>query len=143
MILIDIIFWVWIFVLSVYDLKKRAVPRSGIYFGLGFALVMRGYLYIGGRMDLSGICLDLLPGVLFLLLALATQKVGYADGAVLLAIGLVLGFDHCAERLLLSLCISACLSVVLLLLKKVNGQTKLPFLPFLWVGFTICLIIQK
>ena len=62
-------------------------------------------------------------------------QIGRGDGMVLGAIGLLLGFRGCLAVVCLASWIMAIISAILLILKKGNRHTKLPFLPALFVGY--------
>ena len=75
------------------------------------------------------------PGVLLLLMAAMTKKAGLADGIVLLLLGVLLGYRECILSFILSLLSMSLVSLMLLALNKVRGSSKLPYLPFLWMGY--------
>lgn len=145
-------------ILSVYDVKNRGVPLWGIIIS---ALIASAYLIFqifnsGGFKVTAGVnliseensedwvsvkkllfsaALGLLPGVFQLVISFATRKAGAADGIILCIIGAmenyVCGIITWAAASLLI----AVVSIVLLCMKKVNRNTKMPFIPFLTAGY--------
>lgn len=76
----------------------------------------------------------MLPGILLLVFAIATQKAGYGDGIVLLLLGMVAGGGKAWLLLGVSLFFVSAASVVLLVLRKAGRNMTIPYLPFLTVS---------
>ena len=79
----------------------------------------------------------LVPGTLLLLMAVATRKAGIADGIVLLLLSMPLNYRECIVSFVLSFLIMSLVSLFLLVLHKVKGNSKLPYLPFLLAGYML------
>lgn len=80
----------------------------------------------------------LFPGIVLLAVSVLTHKAGYADGIVLLFLGIACGAERIVQVFLCSLLLMSGVSILLLLGKKVQKTTALPFLPFLFAGWLIC-----
>ena len=79
--------------------------------------------------------MDAVPGIIIYIVAFLTkEKIGKGDALSLIFIGMAAGIERVLSALFVSLSITALLSGVLLILKKVKRDTKLPFLPFLSIG---------
>ncbi len=125
-------------VFSARDLDRRRLPREWllVYAAAGLAAAaLRG----SGSFCMIG---DMVPG-LFLLFsgALTRQSIGYGDGWLVLAGGLMTGGPAAAETLFLALVLAAVWSVGLLAARRGSGRTRLPFVPFLAAGEGIRLIL--
>ena len=81
--------------------------------------------------------LGLLPGMILLLVAWSSKKVGYGDAIVILCLGGILGYNKVMGILMSSLFIMSVVSIVLLALKKVRKESTLPYFPFLFVGYEV------
>jgi leader peptidase (prepilin peptidase)/N-methyltransferase len=82
-----------------------------------------------------------MPGALFIIIAFLTkQALGYGDGAVILLLGLLLEFNVIITFIMLALLFSAIVSLFILLFKKGNVQTRLPFMPFLLSAWGVLLL---
>ena len=77
----------------------------------------------------------ILPGALLLGLALLSRKAGMADGIVLVCNAVGEGYFFGMTELLTALLLLAPVSGGLLILKKAGKNDRLPFLPFLTVGY--------
>ena len=65
------------------------------------------------------------------------QVIDTVDGAVLVVAGAVLGYQRAVLLFCISLMLTAFVSAVLLLLHKVSGKTRIPYLPFMTTAFLI------
>lgn len=140
---ITVCFMIWLGVLGVIDLRSRKVPVWLMMAGLLAAVCLVVYRYLtktGGWEILEGLegwkklAYGLVPGGILLAVSLTTGKTGRADGIVLLAVGMFLEPGAGFAVFSLSLFILALFSVALLLLGKAGRNTKIPYLPFLWMA---------
>ena len=81
--------------------------------------------------------LGLIPGLCLLIVAWATKKAGYADGIVLAVVGAFEGFRGCMLIFSISLITLSVCCAVLLLLKRVQRNSILPYIPFLCTGYLL------
>ena len=133
---------IWLLWISLSDIKSRRVP-AWLIVGGGAVNVMisvgEDVLTLGAQMtqgDYWGTLLGgIIPGVFLLLLVPITGCVGWGDGAVMTLLGISLGLRGSVLVLCAGLFLAALWSVVLLVLRKANRNTCLPFLPFLTMGW--------
>jgi len=86
--------------------------------------------------------LALLPGTAALVLAKITrEQIGMGDGWELILMGNWLGLSDCLLALGIALLGIFLISVVLLLLGRAGRNTRIAFVPFLWVGTVAALLI--
>lgn len=130
---------VFLLALSIWDVRKRAVPSVVLWIGMTVAICFCLADLVTGNVQ-AAFCLRLLPGIGMLLIAICTKKAGSADGMVLLMLGMLLGFYACVLVWWGSLCLMAVASMVLLGFKKVKRDSRLPYLPFLGVVYLFCLL---
>lgn len=119
---------------SIYDIKNKQIPLWILCVGFvpaGGSLIVCGIMS-GWFEVLTAAVLSLLPGAGLLVLSfLSEKKVGTGDGLLLMLIGLLEGsrivlLVFCAGLFLQSLS-----AVLLLILKRAEKQTCIPFAPFL------------
>lgn len=132
---------IYLFFLSIWDIRDKKVPLWMIGIGLSAAFLSMA----AGAMpqdESAGIVFcerwkALLPGLGMLLIAIGSKKAGVADGLLLLFLGLL--YD--ARRVVLGSCIGlwimALFCAVLLGLRKVQKNTKMPYIPFLTLGHAL------
>ena len=123
---------------SAEDIRKKEVPL----WELGCATVISGAKVvtdiIAGAFDPSGIALSLIPGALLLGIAFVTgQGIGYGDGLLLLCLGPAMGLYNLAIGLVISLFVCSFFSAALLFIKRANGRTRIPYVPFLTIGMAV------
>lgn len=123
---------------SVYDWKYYGLPvwllLISILGGLGGAL----YSLLGKDASLINVGMAFLPGVIALILSYITrEQLGYGDGLLILALGGCLGLQHTIVVVGIALGASFVTSVALVLSRKVSRTQKIPFVPFLCVGWLI------
>ena len=123
--------------LSAYDMKEKKVKVAAVAF-LGMAVVVyRLYIGAGAAELFSG----LVPGILLLVVSFVTRgSIGEGDGLVLCVLGLFCGVKQTVAILGMAFFLCAALSVLLLLCRRVNKKTELPFLPCLCSGYVLYLL---
>ncbi len=91
-------------------------------------------VYVMGENDIS-ILIDLIPGTIMYVFSLVSKKcIGKGDALVLLFIGSVMGYYHEMEALMVSVILTGILSLIMLVIKKADRDTEIPFVPFLSIG---------
>ena len=65
---------------------------------------------------------------------------GSGDGGILLILGLLLGSKNLMYLCIIALTISFVVSLLLLVTRRANGKTRIPFVPFLFVGYLVVTI---
>lgn len=86
----------------------------------------------------------LLPGGVMLLLAwLTRESIGYGDGFVVLCLGCFLDFWKIVDICMAALTLSGFVALFMLLVKKKNRKTQMPFVPFLLVGYGMQLLLSR
>ena len=87
--------------------------------------------------------LIMLPGMIFLLISHCGKKqLGSGDGICLLILGGLCGAVKLYPALTAAVLLSALYSVFLLLEKRGNLQSRIPFLPFLLAGYMCALLLS-
>lgn len=75
-------------------------------------------------------------GFIMILISLLTkQKLGLGDGILITIMGAFLGFQTTLLMILYALTVSAIYSMILLVIKHVNRQYRIPFIPFILIGY--------
>lgn len=125
-------------VASIGDMKKQKIPLWLLVAGT----VVGGALgCAGGRTAWEWGC-SVLPGAGMILLAFVTgEKVGYGDGFFLIVLGMLEGAGKCLADLGAGLFLASVVSLVLLVGKRVNGRTRLPFVPFLLSAHVVLIMV--
>lgn len=127
----------YLLLMSVWDIKERRVPMGLLVIGSIVVGVYLGYELFAGQISWLVPLLGSLPGVFLLIVARISKKAGYADGIVLLWLAATGGYQAGLFILGISLFLISVASIVLLVLRRVKKETRIPYIPFLTVGYMI------
>lgn len=132
---------IWLLTMSIVDVRSCRIPL----WLLGVGGVVTAFIGVYGCAKSGWSYLDIfggmLPGGLLFVAGILTKLVGYGDGMVLSAVGMVVGFKDCLLILALALGLAAVCSVVLLVLGRVNRKSCIPFLPFVTMAWFLVEVI--
>lgn len=127
----------WLVPMSIMDTRSKSVPAWMLWIGTAAAAGVLLYEGISGRLSGWQACRALIPGLILLAVAYATGKAGLADGVILMLLGIFMGYEGCVAASLGGLFLIALCSGVLLMLRRVNKGTRIPFVPFLAAAWLI------
>ena len=129
-----------LFCLSIPDLGKKKIPIWMIRAGSIIAIAFRIIFTALGHIDFSLLetITAFLPGFIFLGLAFVTrEQIGYGDGLIILLLGILYSFWELITIIGIALSITSFVSIFLLISRKGNRNTRLPFVPFLFLAAII------
>ena len=130
---------VFLITASITDIRKKEI--SVILIGL-FVAASAAYSIVFQSMKWNDFLYSLIPGISLLALGIMTKEsIGYGDGLLVLALGILLGLEKCLITVGMGLAASAIYALVLLTLRKVNGKSRLPFVPFLTIGLGVTFLV--
>lgn len=120
-----------------FDIKEKVIPLMlpavGAFIGI---IVLPG----SGISYFPDILFGLIPGAFLLLAAFITeQKIGYGDGVIVCALGVLVIWELCFVCLIAALFLQSVCAVLLLALKKIGLKSRLPFIPFLCISYVFLL----
>lgn len=123
---------------SFIDVKKKKVPMWTL-----LILLVGGIVH--QIMDFQGFWLllyDCMPGIVLLMIArITSQQIGYGDGLLVLGIGMLLGIQKSILVIMFALMGSFIIASILLLCKKANRKTQIPFFPCVLAGYLMQIIV--
>ena len=127
-------------VLSIFDIRSRRIPVSGFVIIFVMSLMYRG-ITDGRDVDLLGVVWSVIPGLLLIGLSVLTErKIGMGDGILILVLGPGLGLLRCIYLLAGAFFLCCVFSGALLLLRKADRKTRIPFVPFITLGMGVMAI---
>lgn len=125
-----ILFW-----FGISDLRKKEISALHLAAGVSLTLIL---ICICREKPAFYYVLALMPGIGMVVLSFLTrEKLGYADGIVVMILGLLRGLLICLQSLMIGLLLLLCFFLALILLKKANRKTTLPFVPFLFLSWCL------
>ena len=69
------------------------------------------------------------------------EQIGRGDGIVIAAVGIALGARKCLLVVFTASFLMAAAAIVVLIFRKGGRQTRLPFLPAIFVGYAVCVFL--
>jgi len=134
-----IVFIIYLLVLSIIDIKNRELSLGAITMGIIFAPVF--YLLKDDASVFANL-LGLIPGSILLLLSYITRgQIGPADALLTIVIGATVGIADCIVIVGSALFLVAPVSGVMLVCKRFDRKSRLPFVPFLFAGAVFVLLL--
>jgi len=138
---------------GIQDLRKKTLHNGGLLLGAGVVLL----LFV-----LDGVCSGVLPDALLSegsfpwkrlwgilpgigvlgLSSVLRGDIGKGDGYILCICGVALGLEQNMALLFYGIFLAGGVAMILLAIRKVKRNTKLPFVPFLFAGYLLVLIQQ-
>ena len=125
---------------AVKDFRKKEVniPVLGIL--VVAAMVM---IFLGKDISVSNAIIGLAEGLLLILVSVMTKgQIGIGDGILLAACGLMLGGKDNMVMFFFACLSSAIVSVLIMIIKKADKKTTIPFVPFMIPGFLIMVLLS-
>lgn len=128
----DIMAGVCLLIQGVWDIRTKEIPLW-VSLGLGGC----SFLYsVCNQREWLCICFSLIPGMICLMLGYCTrQAVGYGDGILLCALGMLYPMEELLTICLVAIVFAGFVGLVLLVVFRKNGNYEIPFVPFLFLGW--------
>ena len=130
----DLIVWIvtlaMIVIEAISDVKRREIKI--VYLIVAGAIGILALVISGEKSRIISSLFGIAIGLTVIVLAYLTKGgIGYGDGLLLCISGLLLGVRNNIILLLMGCFFSAVVSMFLLVIKKADRKTLLPFVPFL------------
>jgi leader peptidase (prepilin peptidase)/N-methyltransferase len=139
-----IFYWVltcFLVVIFVFDLKHYLIPDRVIYPAIFFTFFYQLFRFPISDFRITNLIFGIFPSLFFLAIILLSKEtwLGWGDFQLSILIGLILGWPRILVALFLAFFIGAIIGIGLVLIKKKNLKSKIPFGPFLVTGTFISL----
>lgn len=137
-----------LYIIAIIDSKTYKIPNVFVFglLGIGFLLFVTEILLYQDRIlyliiqKISGLFICV---VLFYVLSRITKDgIGMGDVKVIAVMGWMIGLSLSFVAVMFSLLICSIVAVGLLISKKKNKSDKIPFGPFLFLGYIVLLMIM-
>lgn len=131
-----------LFVIAFIDFKKKIIPNMQL---IVFLIAQLVYIFCLKTSSVSLLNLIITAVVLFVLLLvnkLTKEQFGMGDVKLLVAINAIFGLAFTIYSMIISLVAMLLFVVPLLITKKANMKTRLPFAPFFLLGVMIYTILN-
>lgn len=122
-----------LFAESIVDIKRKKVHVSGAILLAVMGIIM---LFVEQRFSVITFLMSESVGIiLYMISVLTEEKLGRGDAIYVLALGTLLDIREMMLVCMISFCLASFVGILLLILKKVEKQHKLAYLPFLTAGY--------
>lgn len=118
--------------LALQDKKHLGITRTGLVIASGILLIGGSFYAVGWQSRVGGLAVG---GLLLLFGYFSEGAIGIADGVIISACGAAFGIYEAVALCFFAALYAAVFSLVLLLLKKAERKSRIPFLPFLLLGY--------
>lgn len=127
---------------SIWDIRDRQIPEKLLIIDIIAGIILtvmnrkinwpdEWYLYMVG----------ILIGIVILLAGYFSNGcIGMADGIMLAVIGGILGYQETLLLLMNAVMAAAVCSIILIVLRKGNRKTTIPFFPFMLLGYLLVVV---
>ncbi|MDE6221769.1 MAG: prepilin peptidase [Lachnospiraceae bacterium] len=128
-----------LFVTGIIDIRKRQISRGMLLVLLLVCCLVVPLKEEFGVLDAIG---GLTIGLCAIGISIATrEQIGKGDGIVIAAVGIALGARKCLLVVFAASFVICIIAIAVLLLRRGGRQTRLPFLPAIFVGYLLCVIM--
>lgn len=135
----SILFIIWLLVCSIQDIRDKKLSVFLIF--LGF-ICLFPFSLVFDKVSIYNRLGGLLLGLFLIAMTYITRgQIGIGDGLFIMVIGVCFGFGISSTMLIYGLVLSALISLCMILLRKGKRDTRIPFIPFLFLGYLGVLII--
>lgn len=128
-------------IMSIQDIKDKMI--SAIYLGAVFVVAVSKLIFtIGmGTINVWGIIFGIMPGLLLLGVCMVVKgAIGLSDCLTIIMEGMILELKELVIALGVTYILMTVVSLWLLTVRKVNGKTKIPMMPYITIGATVGII---
>lgn len=125
--------------LSLWDIKEMKIPSFMVYVLALFCTVLmifNPYCRIINNIVTGG----LFSLLLLIAYKLTKKKIGIGDVKVLCALSFAFGYPVVFNIIFIGMFISVIYGILLIVFKKANVKTEIPFIPFLFAGYVLNVI---
>lgn len=125
-----------LFIAGITDIRKRMVSKRLLWILFMVCLVAVLFMTENSILSIMG---GLAVGFCAIGISVASkEQIGKGDGIVITAIGLVLGARKCLLVVCIACLLMSFIAIVILLFRRGNRHTRLPFLPAIFAGYVFC-----
>ncbi len=128
----------YLIAMSVIDIRKKEIP---VFPGIACTCALTGLQAVAGaglRASLAGAAISVF---LWGVSRVTAGAIGEGDALIYAVTGAALGFWLNLELLAVSLFFSAVAGIALLIARRVSAKSRIPFVPFVAVGYGVVMLL--
>lgn len=134
-----LLIYIFLVLLAIYDLKEQSVPVILIYLlwtVCAVIMILNPFIKIMNNLATGGV----MTIICIIIYKLSKKRIGIADVKIIAGLSFALGYPMIFSQLFYSMFLAMIYGIVLMLRKKANSKTEIPFLPFMAIGFVLNVI---
>ncbi|HEX3076805.1 MAG TPA: prepilin peptidase [Lachnospiraceae bacterium] len=136
-VLLNIFTILFLMTLAVIDMKERKIPC--VVLSISFLIALLSTVLVKHGITTEQLC-GMTIGFLFILISFVTRgQLGLGDGITVVITGVVIGFWDNLLMVLYALFAAGITAIILIVFKRSNRKERIPFLPFLLLGYIVVL----
>jgi Flp pilus assembly protein, protease CpaA len=125
-----------LFLAGITDIRKQMVSRRLLWILFLVCLITVPFMTNHNILSIVG---GIIIGFCTIGISIASkEQIGKGDGIVITAIGLVFGARRCLIVVCIASFLMAVVAIGIVLFRRGNRQTRLPFLPAVFAGYAFC-----
>lgn len=133
----NIVVLTYLLILGLIDIRKKAVP---LYMLLGLIVIalfihILRFLKYGWGWNIIDVIVSVVFILMLLLAGVAKKMLGMADVVVAFILIIINGPIIAIQTFVTALTMAGCVSVIMLVMKRVNTKTNIAFLPFVFLSY--------
>ena len=135
--------WTIIFLLvcGIIDIKYQIVKTKICVINFFSAGIIK---IIAGELHLMDVFLIVAVGIVVLLIRMVTGgAIGLGDVYIIISLSTLAGISEVLAMLIWALVLCAAFAIVGIVSKKLTMETKIPFVPFMFLGYMANMILEK
>lgn len=125
--------------LALQDKRYLGISRLGLCIASGLLLIAGSFGTVGWQSRAGGAAFG---AVLLVFCLFSKEALGLADGVLILVCGAAFGLHETVTLCFFAAVYTGGLSAVLLLTKRAGRKSRIPFLPFLLLGYITMRILK-
>ena len=133
----NIVVLTYLLILGLIDIRKKAVP---LYMLLGLLVIalfihILRFLKYGREWNIIDVIVSVVFILMLLLAGVAKKMLGMADVVVAFILIIINGPIIAIQTFVTALTMAGCVSMIMLVMKRVNTKTNIAFLPFVFLSY--------
>ena len=121
-----------------FDFRWKRIPWWIQGMGVIFLCI---YSTMQGGAPGIELLLSVVPGIVMLGLSFVTKEsIGYGDGVTMMIVGGMIGLRNCVWVICISLVMISIVGIVLMIIKRASGKTRIPYIPFMFAAESLLLL---
>lgn len=133
----DLFIIIWLLVMGIIDIKKKAVPLALLIIFSVMSILLKLVSAIRDRQQIETgyFIFILIYAMVTIFVSVWGQMLGMADMIILGVLSFLAGIQKAVEVLLMALFLVSISAAILLVLKRVKAKDRIAFIPYMFLAY--------